>query len=212
MTNITVAKYYNEMINVAKQHKSLALVFAVSIPLGIAASLYFMRKNRTVRFAKKFIGEDEISGNMGFVNPEFDALMREFGDFRDSQAWCMSFAKMIWIKKFGRRYKEILDKLITPSTQTTWQNFENDKSGKFETSDKAKKGAIAIWQNYKNGTPNWTGHAAIVQKVDNGTFETIEGNTNDKGGREGYTVAEKERKYSWDNNNGLRLKGFIIKK
>ena len=119
---------------------------------------------------------------------------------------------MVWIKKYGKKYEEILNKLITPSTQTTWQNFENDKSGKFKTGKEAKKGAIVIWQRYKNGVPEWKGHAGIVQRVNKDNFETIEGNTNDAGGREGYIVAEKTRTYDWDTINGLRLKGFIYKK
>ena len=207
--NLELTKYYNEFLSVAKQNKSLVILFAISIPLGIGASIYFMRKNRTVRFAKKFVGEDEIPGNMGFKDPELDSLMREFGDFSNSQAWCMSFIKMIWIKKFGRKYIEILDKLITPSTQTTFANFENDKSGKFKITKEPERGAIVIWQNYKNGIKEWTGHAGLVQKVNTDDFETIEGNTNDAASREGYTVAEKIRPYAWATQNGLRLKGFI---
>lgn len=207
--NLDFSTYSKEALAVIKANKSLSLAFAVSIPLGVAATIYLMRRNRIVRFAKKFVGEEEINGNMGFVDPEFDELMREFGDFSNSQAWCMSFAKMVWIKKFGRRYVDVLDKLITPSTQTTWMNFEQDKSGKFEVSKEAKRGAIVIWQNYKNGVSEWTGHAGIVQRVHSDKFETIEGNTNDFGGREGVLVAEKTRDYDFEKTNGLRLKGFI---
>ena len=39
---------------------------------------------------------------------------------------------------------------------------------------------------------------------------TVEGNTNDDGSREGYMVAEKQRKIDFDvKQNGLVLMGFV---
>ena len=43
---------------------------------------------------------------------------------------------------------------------------------------------MAVWR-LGNG---WQGHIGIVIDVHQGKFSTIEGNTNDKGGREGYIV------------------------
>lgn len=40
---------------------------------------------------------------------------------------------------------------------------------------------------------NGTGHAGFVEKVTGTTVYTIEGNTNDSGGREGYKVARRKR-------------------
>jgi len=208
-------KLLNEIKFLLKEHKTLPLVAVVSIPLavGVGAWLYFRREQRIVRYAKKFIGEEEFSGNKGFQDEEFNQLMRDYGDFRDGQAWCMSFAKLIWIKKFGKKYEDDLNLIITPSTQTSWANFEKDTSGNFEISKKPSSGAIVIWQNYVNGVGNWTGHAGIVQRSNSESFETIEGNTNDDdGSREGYEVAERTRKYNWNTTNGLRLKGFIAVK
>lgn len=204
-------KFVNEIKFLLKEHKALPLVLIISAPvaIGLGTWLYFRRQQRIVRYAKKFIGEEEFSGNMGFKDPEFNELMRQDGDFRDTQAWCMSFVKMIWINKFGNKYKDQLDVLITPSTQTSWANFVKDKSGDFEVSEIPKKGSIVIWQTYVNGVSKWTGHAGIVQRANIENFETIEGNTTDEGNREGYIVAEKTRKYNWDTMNGLRLKGFI---
>jgi len=209
---VDYSKFVNEIKFLLKEHKALPVILLISVPaaLGVGTWLYFRRQSRIVRYAKKFIGEEEFSGNEGFKDKEFDQLMRDYGDFRNSQAWCMSFAKMIWIKKFGKKYQSALDSIITPSTQTSWQNFVNDKSGDFKVSKTPKKGSIVIWQNYVNGKPQWTGHAGIVQRADINEFETIEGNTNnDEGSREGYEVAERTRKYNWNTTNGLRLKGFI---
>ena len=50
---------------------------------------------------------------------------------------------------------------------------------------------------------------ASAEVLDNGYIKTIEGNTNARGGREGYTVAEKKRKIDFKKNHGLRMLGFI---
>ena len=195
-----------------KAHPQIAVGFAAFSLLGLGMFAYYFRKRRTLRYARKWVGEKEISGNMGFENEKFEKLMREYGDFRDTQAWCMSFAKMVWMQKMGNKYDQLLNKLITPSTQTTWVNFEKDDSGLFELNKEAKPGDIVIWQKYKNGTSTWQGHAGIVKKAGKNNFESIEGNTNAQGGREGIEVAIKERKYNFDTTNGLRLKGFIHQK
>ena len=117
------------------------------------------------------------------------------------------------MKKVGRRHEELVDRLITPSTQATFDNFAKDGSGLFEITKAPKKGDLVIWQKYQNGMPTYQGHIGIVEKTNKDTFATIEGNTNDSGGREGIEVGQMERKYDWTNTNGLRLRGFIhIKK
>ncbi len=201
-----IAKY---TVDTVKKHPQIAVGFAVFSVIGAGMLAYYMYRNRTVRYAKKFVGEREIAGNMGFENEEFDRLMREYGDFSDTQAWCMSFAKMIWIQRAGKRYEKLIEEMITPSTQTTWTNFEKDKSGLFSVSDKPKKGSIVIWQKYTGGSQTWQGHAGIVTDVKKDSFDTIEGNTSGTGTREGIEVAVKNRKFDWDVKNGLRLKGFI---
>ena len=199
----------NEIKGLVKEYPKLPLIMGVSVSLTIAVGtvLYFRRKNRIVRYAKKFIGEEEIAGNMGFADQEFQKMIHEYGDFNPGQQWCMSFAKMVWLKKFGLKYREQLDNLMTPSTQQTWQNFENDQSGDFKTSTEPSKGAIVIWQQFENGTPTFKGHAGIVQDYDKEKFYTVEGNTSAVEGID--RVAEKTHTYNWNLNQGLRLKGFI---
>jgi hypothetical protein len=53
------------------------------------------------------------------------------------------------------------------------------------------------------------GHAGVVVEAHDNYFKSVEGNTNDAGGREGYIVAEKRRYYTFDVDNGLRLLGFV---
>jgi hypothetical protein len=192
-----------------KENKSLGLIMAISIPvgLGVGAWLYFRRQNRIVRYAKKFIGEQEIKDNMGFVREEFEKMMKLYGDYDTGNQWCMSFVKAIWLQKFGVKYRSLLDKIMTPSTQQTYDNFVKDTSGKFEVSDKPSKGAIVIWRQYYDGEPSYKGHAGIVQKFNDETFETIEGNTAAIAGID--QVAERTHDYKWNVLNGLRLRGFI---
>jgi hypothetical protein len=211
--NFSVNHISNEIKSLIKEHKALPLILGVSVTATIIVGtiLYFRRKNRIVRFAEKFVGEQEVAGNMGFYDKEFQDMISKYGNFNPGQQWCMSFAKMVWLQKFGTKYREQLDQLMTPSTQQTWDNFENDGSGKFKTSDKPSKGAIVIWQQFVNGSPEFKGHAGIVQNYNDTSFDTVEGNTNsnpDGSFNEGI-VSEKTHTYNWDVNNGLRLKGFI---
>jgi len=185
------------------------------IPLivaGVSASAigsYFgykaLKRLQSKMYAQSFLGEEEKKGNLGFKNPEFEEMMKNVG-WKRGQSWCAYFVKVIWVNKYGKKLPE-LDKLLSGSTQLTWKNFSDDTSGKFEVSRVPRVGDIAIW---KIGTNS--GHTGIVTKVGATNFETIEGNTNDVGGREGYIVARRERNYDF-NKSGFKLLGFIhIKK
>jgi hypothetical protein len=98
-------------------------------------------------------------------------------------------------------------KKVTGSSWQTWENLKNDDS--FVISAVPKPGDMAIWRTYSNGRPQMGGHAGIVKTMGYGNFTTIEGNTNESGGTEGYTVAEKTRTIDFTTNNGLRLMGFV---
>ena len=172
--------------------------------------MFFKRSNKVLRFANTWAEDvQEVGNNLGFTDAEFQDLMQQYGDFRSGEPWCMSFVKMVWTYKTKRKLQADLDRLMTPSTQGTYENFQKDTSGKFIVSKKPKRGSIVIWQQYVNGTPQYKGHAGIVTRVGKKHFYTIEGNTNSDGSREGYTVSKKKREYKWNVTNGLRLRGFI---
>lgn len=156
--------------------------------------------------AKKYIGQTEIKGNMGFTNQRFEDLMGQIG-WKPSYQWCALFAELVWFEAFQGDDKmlKIIEKNFSASAVTTFKKFESIGM----TSDKPVVGSVVIWQNHKNGQPLWTGHAGIVVKVDKDTFTSIEGNTNDAGGREGYIVAQKTRKYTQNPHRGLGVLGFI---
>ena len=155
--------------------------------------------SKIVEVAKSYLGQEEIANNGGFKNKEFDKRMKEVG-FSKGQAWCAYFAELVW-KEAGEDVKP-----FSASAFKTYQNYE--KAGR-KGSIKPEVGALVVWRSVVNNVPQWTGHIGIVTEVLEDSFKTIEGNTNDKGGREGIKVAAKTRTYNWKADKGLRLIGFI---
>jgi hypothetical protein len=162
--------------------------------------------DRVVRIAKSIIGQKEISGNAGFQDPDFQKRMVEVG-FVKSHAWCTYTGELIWKEAFIEQhplYAEI-DRCFSSMATVTWQNFKASKL--FKTGQLPKRGALAIWK-YGNGP---SGHlAVVVEEMPAPKFETVEGNTNDSGGREGIEVADKIRRTGEPfKAKGLNLLGFV---
>lgn len=156
--------------------------------------------------AKQFIGQEEILGNLGFKDEQFQEYMESVG-WDKGQAWCAYFAELVWklaYAEFNSTWVDRLDKLFSAGAVKTWRNF---KYSDFVTINEPGVGDVVIWQKYKDGVPQWSGHAGIVVKVEGDYFWTVEGNTNDKGSREGYIVAEK--KCTMKDRGSLKLIGFI---
>lgn len=165
--------------------------------------------------AYHYLGEKEIKGNQGFESTELDNYMRMVG-FENGWAWCSIFSELCWSKEPYERKAFLLPVIsdcFAANAVRTYENFEKDDSGYFEVGLKPKKGSVVIWEKVKDSKPVkngiWTvGHAGIVVNTSDYGFESIEGNTNDAGGREGIEVAKKLHPYSTV-KYGLRLKGFI---
>lgn len=154
---------------------------------------------RIVEEARKYIGQKEKTGNMGFINPEFDAKMRAVG-FANGHAWCAYFAELVW-----REAGQDTSHFSASAFKTYLQYQDAGRKG----SETAVPGSLAVWRSVKAGKPGWTGHIGIVSEANDTSFKCIEGNTNKAGGREGIEVAEKTRTYQWKAINGLQLVGFI---
>lgn len=153
--------------------------------------------------ALKYIGQTEKPGNSGFNDAEFEEKMKAVG-FQKSHAWCSYFAELVFKEAYPDN-KE-LDKLFSASAVQTFKNFSNSA---YVIGELPSENWLVIWQMQKDGKPQWQGHVGIVAKViDHETFESIEGNTNDGGGREGYIVAKKLRKVK-KVQNGLQVLGFV---
>jgi len=160
-----------------------------------------------ISYADSYIGQEEIKGNQGFKNEDFDTKMREMG-FKNGYAWCVLFCELCWkegYRDFAKEYLPLLDEEITAGAVRTWRHFKNLGW----TSQRPKVGSIVIWQKYNNGEPTTQGHASILKEYVGDYITTTDGNTNDAGGREGYIVAEKKRKMDFNKEKGLRLLGFI---
>jgi hypothetical protein len=168
---------------------------------------------RIVQVALAYKDMREKQNNSGFIDPAFEAKMKAMG-WLTGQSWCVYTCELIWKEAYGNHpgiIKE-LDKLFSGSATATWRNFQQSKTWK--TGQVPMDGAIAIWR-YGTG---WQGHAAIdVKTIDKKTFETIEGNSNDDGAREGYEVAHRTGKIARViggplKKKGLNFVGFIYPK
>lgn len=159
-----------------------------------------------IEIAKKYIGQTEKPGNMGFNDAVFEKKMQAVG-FQKGQAWCSYSAELFFREALPEKDTE-LSKLFDASAVKTFKNFE---AAGYEISAVPVPGSLVIWQHYVNGKPQWTGHAGVcVSAKLPHDFGTVEGNTNDAGGREGYIVAAKDRKLVRNIQTGLRVLGFVI--
>jgi hypothetical protein len=161
---------------------------------------------KVIAAARSIIGQKEIPGNKGFVDPVFEKRMKDTG-WNKGESWCCYTTELIWKTAFTTShylYEEI-DKLFSGSAVKTFSNFKD--SPHFETGPTPRHGAISIFRHGKG----WEGHAGIVIPViDINTFHNVEGNTNASGGREGIEVAEKIRHLNEPfKANGLNIEGFI---
>lgn len=170
-------------------------------------AIYFLMKKligvraKIVKTAKKYIGEKEIEPNMGFINPVFQKVMYDLGNWRPGFEWCASFARMIWLSALDSKKSKVAEKLLSPSSQMTYDAFSKDNSGFFEISSVPKPGAIAIWRSVKEPGK---GHAGIFIGKASDKFLFIEGNKGQKVSLTSYTL-EKMLNYS----SSMKLRGFI---
>jgi hypothetical protein len=159
---------------------------------------------KTTEIARSHLGQLETKNNSGFVDPNFEQKMHGVGFYKGAP-WCLFFCRLVW-KEAGFKINR-----ISASSLTTMRWASNDGNWHIEP----KEGAIAIFRTFRNGKPQNNGHGAIVVSVGDGIYSTIDGNTSDKGGREGIMVAIRNRhlnKDSWTKGNGLRLMGFVYPK
>ncbi len=157
------------------------------------------------------VNQQETKNNSGFKDPNFEKKMKWVGWLK-GHPWCSYFVELVYkeanIKTSNSKEIEaLLDSLFSGSVAKTFNNFKTfiAKNNKFfKISNTPKKGSIVIWRSKTNPL---FGHTAVIVDVkSNNEFVTVEGNTNDEGGREGYEVAVRKRNMS---GNGYKLVGFI---
>ena len=171
--------------------------------------------DRIIDIASKYVGKKELKGNSGFKDKRFEDQMLGVG-WEHGWAWCAVFTELIWTLAYQQENSviaESLEKIFSPSATKTYKNFAKEK--KWKVSKTPVKGAIVIWQNYRDDKPHWSGHAGLVESLSTNNegkvMFTIEGNSNSSGGREGIEVARLARPIDFTKKkNGLVLKGFIL--
>lgn len=161
---------------------------------------------KIVAKAKAYVGTREKPGNAGWLDAEFEAKMKAVG-WQKSWAWCALFAELAWTEAFRELAPDRLPAVARLFSPMATGTFGNATKAGFKTSKAPVPGAVAIW---KHGTGP-TGHAGIVTAVSGDIFESVEGNTNALGGREGDEVAVKTRRIDFTVKPGrLNLVGFIL--
>lgn len=155
--------------------------------------------------ARKYIGQKELTGNIFKDDTELGAKLHAAGQ-KDGDPWCALFCEVVFKEAFPERFKE-LDVLFSSSAVKTFKNF---RDAAYSIGELPSVGWLVVWRKYVKGQPEWQGHIGIVSKVNaDGTFESIEGNTNTEGSREGIEVAERPHRLNKDVNDGLRVIGFV---
>lgn len=164
------------------------------------------KENKIVSIAKSYLGQKEVMQNIRFVDPQFDAKMRSVGFFTGA-AWCCFFAKLVW-NESGEE-TSVMNGSVQRSVKALRQ-------AGYEISRTPIVGSLVVFESYSGGTRKSTGHIGIVTQVNNdNSYDTVEGNTNDKGGREGIMVASRHRHITeshFNVVNGMRLIGFVYPK
>jgi hypothetical protein len=163
-----------------------------------------MNAATVIATAEKYLGQTEIAGNKGWVDKAFEKRMKAVG-WAVGHSWCAYFTELVWKEAYaGHKVAPTFDKLFSASATATYANFS--ASSLYKVGKLPAPGALAVW---RLGT-GWQGHIGIVTKVSGSTFDTIEGNTNAQGSREGMYVARKLRRLGQPvRPNGLNLVGFV---
>jgi len=165
-----------------------------------------MKTQEIIDNALSYVGEQEKPGNSGFIDPKFEAEMKEEG-WQFGWAWCAVFAKVVFKNVYPEKSEE-LNRLFSPSAVVTFRNFRDDS---YLINELPKPGNLVVWQKVIEGKKQIQGHVGIVTKLNSAwEFESVEGNSNDEGGREGKEVALiTNRKVIKDVWTGLKVLGFI---
>jgi hypothetical protein len=159
---------------------------------------------KQIDIAKTFINQRENPGNKFDESTPLGRLVKNAGQ-RDGEAWCAYFAEGVFCEAFPEKNGE-LRKLFSASAVKTFENFKN---ADYDCHDRPRPGDLVIWQKYNHGVKTWQGHAGIVINVlANGSFESVEGNTNSTGSREGDSVQVKIRTLA-KRDTGLNVLGFV---
>jgi hypothetical protein len=114
----------------------------------------------------------------------------------------------LYLSQFDSALINKYRRVFSGSVVVTFQNFKRKYPELI--SYEPIENSIVFWQLYVDGNPQWQGHAGVSSKIlSSNIIGTYEGNTNDKGHREGECFCQKQRTINFETNNGLRCIGFV---
>lgn len=156
-------------------------------PLVVTANFLPFLEKRNLK------NQIEKRGNLGFVDPAFEAMMKKVG-WIDGQAWCAYYIKIVLMQMFSFD-REFLSKNLTGSSFGNFYTIQNlNKKGDVRygafTDDSWQVGDVFALKK-TSGSGGHTG--MVLESYGNGKVKTIEGNTNLKGSREGDRVLSLDR-------------------
>jgi peptidoglycan hydrolase-like protein with peptidoglycan-binding domain len=147
---------------------------------------------KVIEVAKRYVGVRETRGYNR--SPEIDAWTKELGLDELGLSWCMIFVQhCYWVASKELGVKDVL-RPDTAGVMDLW--YKVPKSWQIHPIDGLPGDIIII--DHGEGK----GHTGIVTGYGAGVYDSIEGNTNVAGSREGDGVYEKTREYT-------ELKGLI---
>lgn len=143
-----------------------------------------MLSEKTLEIAISQIGvEEEPKGSNS--GPQVNQYLKSVG-LSPGFAWCMAF--IYWCVNEACKQLEIQNPLVKTAGVLYQLRHTTCRIIPGKSFQAVKPGDIFIME-FKNGL----GHAGIVEKIEKGIVYTVDGNTNDEGGREGYEVVRRER-------------------
>ena len=164
------------------------------------------RGEKIAAIAKSYIGQQEIQPNAGFKDPAFLAKMVARG-WEKGQPWCGYFGKQCWVEGYADnpQFQLKIKQLLNGGAQSTLENCK--ASGLFVINMIPAPGALIIFLEGKGPE----GHEAVgTSAAMNNIFQTVEGNTNTDGSRDGYEVAAKTHELGRPYNpKGLNIVAII---
>jgi hypothetical protein len=183
------------------------IIYVSSIALLTAGLIFISWRRRAATVASSFMDTMEIGNNAGFSDKAFQQMLSDIG-WRGGEAWCMYFAKAVYLEAFPKKADRI-NQVLTGSTQGSFAKAkENPDLFKVITEGPPQRGDIIIWQSTTDPS---LGHAGIAYKKDSGDkWWTVEGNSGFGGTREGQGVTKGHRTLVPGTTEGtLKLRGFL---
>ena len=111
--------------------------------------------------AKKYIGQQEIPGNKGFVDEHFQKKMIERG-WNPGESWCAYTGELIWKEGYEIGNPIAAIKVANLFSANAVATYNKLIANGFAASQTPEPGDLALWQSYKNGQAKMIGSWYLV--------------------------------------------------